>query len=127
SGGDPVPVHQGSVRNPSAAEPIGRVEPNGLLPGVGYQLGGIPELGPLPWMVAERTEHRGDAMGRGVEPGGEDRLDQVSCLGLADAALIRHVVQLSTEPRSEEHTSELQSRFDLVCRLPLEKKNSALI
>src|SRR5699024_12577135 len=23
--------------------------------------------------------------------------------------------------RSEEHTSELQSRFDLVCRLPLEK------
>src|SRR5699024_11816543 len=30
-----------------------------------------------------------------------------------------------TEPdqvRSEEHTSELQSRFDLVCRLLLEKK-----
>src|SRR5207249_8662675 len=26
--------------------------------------------------------------------------------------------------RSEEHTSELQSRFDLVCRLLLEKKNS---
>src|SRR6266704_3040646 len=27
-----------------------------------------------------------------------------------------------TYPRSEEHTSELQSRFDLVCRLLLEKK-----
>src|SRR5699024_3441951 len=27
-----------------------------------------------------------------------------------------------SEPRSEEHTSELQSRFDLVCRLLLEKK-----
>src|SRR5699024_11977240 len=26
--------------------------------------------------------------------------------------------------RSEEHTSELQSRFDLVCRLLLEKKNT---
>src|SRR5699024_12242001 len=26
------------------------------------------------------------------------------------------------KPRSEEHTSELQSRFDLVCRLLLEKK-----
>src|SRR5207249_2808860 len=26
------------------------------------------------------------------------------------------------EKRSEEHTSELQSRFDLVCRLLLEKK-----
>src|SRR5699024_11438566 len=30
---------------------------------------------------------------------------------------------LNPEPRSEEHTSELQSRFDLVCRLLLEKKN----
>src|SRR5437868_11993062 len=28
-----------------------------------------------------------------------------------------------TFDRSEEHTSELQSRFDLVCRLLLEKKN----
>src|SRR5699024_6458267 len=28
--------------------------------------------------------------------------------------------------RSEEHTSELQSRFDLVCRLLLEKKNVIL-
>src|SRR5699024_12152943 len=30
-----------------------------------------------------------------------------------------------TDPvrRSEEHTSELQSRFDLVCRLLLERKN----
>src|SRR5207249_11518008 len=29
-------------------------------------------------------------------------------------------------PRSEEHTSELQSRFDLVCRLLLEKKKNPL-
>src|SRR5438067_4861162 len=29
-------------------------------------------------------------------------------------------------PRSEEHTSELQSRFDLVCRLLLEKKNTTM-
>src|SRR5699024_12044081 len=28
--------------------------------------------------------------------------------------------------RSEEHTSELQSRFDLVCRLLLEKKKPVL-
>src|SRR5205809_4875518 len=28
-------------------------------------------------------------------------------------------------PRSEEHTSELQSRLHLVCRLLLEKKNDA--
>src|SRR5438067_9847210 len=31
------------------------------------------------------------------------------------------------EARSEEHTSELQSRFDLVCRLLLEKKKLELI
>src|SRR5437868_9596704 len=30
----------------------------------------------------------------------------------------------SARDRSEEHTSELQSRFDLVCRLLLEKKKS---
>src|SRR5207249_9301608 len=30
-------------------------------------------------------------------------------------------------PRSEEHTSELQSRFDLVCRLLLEKKKNRLL
>src|SRR5215469_12050711 len=29
---------------------------------------------------------------------------------------------VGTQPRSEEHTSELQSRRDLVCRLLLEKK-----
>src|SRR5699024_11881547 len=30
--------------------------------------------------------------------------------------------ECSADMRSEEHTSELQSRFDLVCRLLLEKK-----
>src|SRR5437868_8657070 len=29
--------------------------------------------------------------------------------------------------RSEEHTSELQSRFDLVCRLLLEKKKGSFV
>src|SRR6516164_6278833 len=31
-----------------------------------------------------------------------------------------------TPPRSEEHTSELQSQFHLVCRLLLEKKKQLL-
>src|SRR3712207_8364961 len=34
----------------------------------------------------------------------------------------RHVGDAAVEPRSEEHTSELQSRQYLVCRLLLEKK-----
>src|SRR5699024_12316597 len=33
----------------------------------------------------------------------------------------------SVKIRSEEHTSELQSRFDLVCRLLLEKKKTQQI
>src|SRR5699024_12143836 len=32
--------------------------------------------------------------------------------------------KINVLPRSEEHTSELQSRFDLVCRLLLEKKKT---
>src|SRR2546422_4676217 len=38
--------------------------------------------------------------------------------GLTDTA---HIAQI-TKGRSEEHTSELQSRLHLVCRLLLEKK-----
>src|SRR5699024_11993338 len=40
----------------------------------------------------------------------------VGQLGLTAGSLVLTVL------RSEEHTSELQSRFDLVCRLLLEKK-----
>src|SRR5438874_10023033 len=36
-------------------------------------------------------------------------------------------VSSSTTPRSEEHTSELQSRRDLVCRLLLEKKKTLML
>src|SRR5438067_3476613 len=51
----------------------------------------------------------------------------------ADPRRIRRLRNITPKPpsvatakisrRSEEHTSELQSRFDLVCRLLLEKKN----
>src|SRR5438067_7184363 len=39
-------------------------------------------------------------------------------------ALVSDPQILVCDERSEEHTSELQSRFDLVCRLLLEKKNT---
>src|SRR5689334_24554035 len=43
---------------------------------------------------------------------------------IAVDALLRAVHEAVTNaPRSEEHTSELQSQFHLVCRLLLEKKN----
>src|SRR5687768_18271145 len=39
---------------------------------------------------------------------------------------IIEVTETAEVPRSEEHTSELQSRLHLVCRLLLEKKNTTL-
>src|SRR2546429_4118458 len=44
------------------------------------------------------------------------------CLGYKEQELLHKTVQ---SVRSEEHTSELQSRLHLVCRLLLEKKNDA--
>src|SRR2546421_6219580 len=41
------------------------------------------------------------------------------------AAAVPRKTALLPEDRSEEHTSELQSRSDLVCRLLLEKKKPA--
>src|SRR5215471_21369173 len=42
-------------------------------------------------------------------------------------AVPQEQVQLGGGDRSEEHTSELQSRRDLVCRLLLEKKKKTII
>src|SRR5699024_12349103 len=47
-----------------------------------------------------------------------ERAQQVEAM--ANGSTMRRVA--SSSSRSEEHTSELQSRFDLVCRLLLEKK-----
>src|SRR5207249_5597193 len=49
-----------------------------------------------------------------------------SAQGHGDLVLADAIAQ-SCDVRSEEHTSELQSRFDLVCRLLLEKKNKTSI
>src|SRR2546421_8508763 len=79
--------------------------------------------------------HRGTARRRGGCPAHHD-----PALGLPNLGSRRHrkgYVLLQSEgrtgeaasaaaERSEEHTSELQSRSDLVCRLLLEKKNNGL-
>src|SRR5699024_12421684 len=43
-------------------------------------------------------------------------------LGLLEAKALEKSNSFTLVMRSEEHTSELQSRFDLVCRLLLDKK-----
>src|SRR3712207_8747014 len=48
---------------------------------------------------------------------------RLTCKYSKSAFLYRSVVSVSCPIRSEEHTSELQSRQYLVCRLLLEKKN----
>src|SRR5687768_18206197 len=55
----------------------------------------------------------------GEEMTGEDALAQVV---VVDRNVHRSFSVAIDDPRSEEHTSELQSRLHLVCRLLLEKK-----
>src|SRR2546421_5914944 len=53
-----------------------------------------------------------------------EALDGTTLLATRRAILQRlHTGETRVVARSEEHTSELQSRSDLVCRLLLEKKN----
>src|SRR5690625_6916002 len=59
-------------------------------------------------VLREAGEHRAEA----EEP---DREEQ-------ELLLVEEVGELAEDRRSEEHTSELQSRGHLVCRLLLEKK-----
>src|SRR5699024_11825732 len=60
----------------------------------------------------------------------------IRCLPPADTVTVFHSYQRSDGlwelfsfyyGRSEEHTSELQSRFDLVCRILLENKNNNIL
>src|SRR5260370_29719070 len=56
------------------------------------------------------------------------RSEAVECDDLLDAAFeARGFEAVDAAVRSEEHTSELQSHLNLVCRLLLEKKNEKML
>src|SRR3712207_8033504 len=55
---------------------------------------------------------------------GAEALDMLSAMSTGHDGSLSTVHAGSPEERSEEHTSELQSRQYLVCRLLLEKKNT---
>src|SRR5256885_5469752 len=62
------------------------------------------------------------ARGKGAR-GRAQRRAEAHPLGTLRAGVLRRVAELCPE-RSEEHTSELQSPCNLVCRLLLEKKKN---
>src|SRR5438309_9027381 len=68
----------------------------------------------FPYTTLFRSRAQSGARGRARSPAHRDRG-------------VRHLVARGAgERRSEEHTSELQSQFHLVCRLLLEKKKKDL-
>src|SRR2546422_6782501 len=68
----------------------------------------------FPYTTLFRSLHRGNELD--AWPEGERALHQ------AEVRQVVFDVEHGAVPRSEEHTSELQSRLHLVCRLLLEKK-----
>src|SRR5438067_3236816 len=57
-------------------------------------------------------------------PGAADLHEELPVGRELDELVVLGIVAADPDVRSEEHTSELQSRFDLVCRLLLEKKKT---
>src|SRR5699024_12312563 len=84
---------------------------------------------PLPLLLSFPTRRSSDLTKRFSTRGSEavhfEPLTGFSGMGLTwiqCAPPLAISLSASSWARSEEHTSELQSRFDLVCRLLLEKK-----
>src|SRR5438034_6038281 len=79
------------------------------------RVGGDVDVRPVPWQRDDRVIlERGSVIAQRAIAGDEQihpGIEQVSCIAAGDKF-----------ERSEEHTSELQSHSDLVCRLLLEKK-----
>src|SRR5689334_23501274 len=68
----------------------------------------------FPYTTLFRSCHQDHVVGVERTSGREDRVARLGVAGVRRRA--------TRSSRSEEHTSELQSQFHLVCRLLLEKK-----
>src|SRR5699024_12087577 len=77
-------------------------------------------LTPMWWYQARTSPH----VAQLAEAGGLVAGDPVYVAGVPAGRVEEVTLADEHVDRSEEHTSELQSRFDLVCRLLLEKKNT---
>src|SRR5690606_14793607 len=76
------------------------------------------QLAPLAEAMADEARARADLAAAG------DMRDDPELREMADEEIAAAQARLAELDRSEEHTSELQSRENLVCRLLLEKKKN---
>src|SRR5438874_13092807 len=95
-----------------------------------YSKGMLQRVGLAQALMHEPTLLILDEPSDGVDPVGRrqirDILNALEAKGVTiflNSHLLAEVELFCRDVRSEEHTSELQSRRDLVCRLLLEKKN----
>src|SRR5207249_6544929 len=97
--------------------------------GVEQSFDGEPEM-PLLWYLRDVLDLTGSKFGCGAGLCGACTVHvngqaTRSCLTTMRDAAGKEVTTIEgLDKRSEEHTSELQSRFELVCRLLLEKNNT---
>src|SRR5690606_41702893 len=113
----------GAVRAHSAAvrtlQPGAQVHGGGLARAVAAEEGEDLSCGHLERDVLDRLESAVTL----PEPAYQDRCHAPDSAGRGRAAAVKNSrPSRQRDQRSEEHTSELQSRENLVCRLLLEKK-----
>src|SRR5699024_11742354 len=74
------------------------------------------------WKSESRTSFP-SLVGIDIDDKSKEIIEAVASVGLITDKQLFYFYKVRKK-RSEEHTSELQSRFDLVCRLLLEKKKN---
>src|SRR2546422_4630719 len=77
----------------------------------------------LAYWVSEKDNGAADAIGKGFSKATGEIFAYLN----SDDLYVPGALRAVAETRSEEHTSELQSRLHLVCRLLLEKKKKTKI
>src|SRR5690606_41999877 len=75
--------------------------------------------------AAQKDSHGACSLGRSARQSSIESVLQTRCQRGLKADACRRQSWRDSPARSEEHTSELQSRENLVCRLLLEKKKSS--
>src|SRR3712207_8963539 len=81
----------------------------------------------FPYTTLFRSTTSSSCLGRCPRDNGQSRVPDPPAMITAwrtSSSSCRYSSTVSSPPRSEEHTSELQSRQYLVCRLLLEKKQT---